>query len=467
MRKRNTVLAFALALTMILSSASLAFAEVSQDVKGSSYEEAISELMDRGIVVGETDGLFHPDRPLTRAQACIMVVKAMNAPDAEVLGTPTQPVGKSGFKDMSGYGWAEGYINYAVKKGVVSGYPDGTFKAGNTVTMYELLSMVVRAAGYKAEDLEGSWPANFYSKAIELELLGLVPAPLPQNANRGMTATVVYSALEHIEKANPEPSKPGQGTDKDRPEGVPDTSAMTFAKASFNDTMTTYNGKDISKDVVVYTYGKSKDYSKTMEFSKKTSDYRLETVYKFKNVETSAFYTLENNKIVAMVVPMDVGFTGVIYGVLNGTVTSLNSDDQSVTGLETLTAGREITWLGTKGLTGIPASGAYLNGEVFEMRAKDGVVQSITTSGGVAAGKRFEEITSGYEEVDKYENGVVIIGGKAFEVKSNAAVYVIDKDNPKEYTVGRISNLRKGVEIRAYDISNDKEDSADIIVIKK
>lgn len=465
MKRRNTVLAFALTLTIILSSASLAFAEVPQDVKGSLYEDAAAELMEREIVVGEPDGLFHPANPLTRAQACIMVVKAMNAPDAEVVGTPTQFVGKSGFKDMSGYGWAEGYISYAVKNGVVSGYPDGTFKAGNTVTMYELLSMVVRAAGYKAEDLEGTWPSNFYAKAIELELLGAVPAPLPQNANRGMTATIIYSALEHIEKANPEPEAPGQGTDKDRPEGVPDTSAMTFANGGFNAAMTTYNGKDISKNVVIYTYGKSKDYSRTMAFSKNKSDYRVETVYKFKNVDTPAFYKLENNKIVDMVVPMDVGYTGHVFGVINGTVSTLDADNQGVTGLETLTAGRSLTWLGKKGLTDVPASGQYLDGVVYELKTKDGIVQSITTTSSAIL-KDFKEFTNGYEQVDKYENGVVTIGSKLIEVKSNAVVYVIDA-NGDEYKVGRASNIKKDAYIRAYDVTNDKEVSADIIIIRR
>jgi hypothetical protein len=33
--------------------------------------------------------------------------------------------------------------------------------------------------------------------------------------------------------------------------------------------------------------------------------------------------------------------------------------------------------------------------------------------------------------------------------------------------VGSLSSIRKGVEIRAYDISDDDEDSADIIIVKR
>src|SRR5665648_271509 len=110
-------------LVILMLCTGLAFAAtVPSDVAGNVYEEAITALSEKGIITGDVDGQFHPDSRLTRAQACIMVVKAMNPPAAEVMGTPTQTI-KSGFPDMAGYGWAEGYIGYAVRKGIVNGYP--------------------------------------------------------------------------------------------------------------------------------------------------------------------------------------------------------------------------------------------------------------------------------------------------------------------------------------------------------
>jgi hypothetical protein len=46
----------------------------------------------------------------------------MNPPAAEITGSATQPAAKSGYTDMAGFGWAEGYIAYAVKHGVTKGY---------------------------------------------------------------------------------------------------------------------------------------------------------------------------------------------------------------------------------------------------------------------------------------------------------------------------------------------------------
>ena len=146
MNKKRIILTFTL--IMALASASFAYgAAVPSDVAGASYEAAVSALMDKGIITGDTNGNFNPDTTLTRAQACVIIVKTMNPPAAEVTGTATQPAAKSDFTDMTGYGWAEGYISYAVKHGVTKGYPDGTFKPGNPVTMNELVTNGTQGRG--------------------------------------------------------------------------------------------------------------------------------------------------------------------------------------------------------------------------------------------------------------------------------------------------------------------------------
>lgn len=467
-----------LALTLVLALMTTAFAygaEVPADVKGQSYEEAVAALVEKGIITGDTDGSFNPESRLTRAQACIIVVKTMNPPVSDITGTATQSVPKSGFSDMSGYGWAEGYISYAVQKGVTNGYPDGTFKPGSYVTINELITMVLRAAGYTDEKLGGTWPSNYVSKATELGMFKGILAPLPQYATKWMAAQIDFNAIDKIEAANPVPGTPDQGTDQDKPSEIPNTANMTYANGSFNDTMTTYAGKTIAKNVTLYTYGKSKDYSSTMTLSKKLSDYRLDTVYKYKNVKTPAFYSMENNKITAIVLPMDVGFSGRAYGVINGIITTLNGDGDAVKGIETLTATREITWLGKKGLSSIPTSAEYIKGEIYEMNTSNGEVQSIYKAADPNhKGDVFDEISTNsaiFVHVDSYSDSVVKIttadGGALFAVKDNASVYVLDDINDTEYKAGSLSNIRTGVGIRAYDISDDDDLSADIIVIMK
>jgi hypothetical protein len=461
----KTMIAFML---VLLLSTTGVFAAVPDDVKGQAYEAAVSELMDKWIITGDTDGNFNPDSTLTRAQACIIIVKSMNPPSSEVVGTATQPAPKSGFSDMSGYGWADGYIGYAVKHGVTKGYPDGTFKPGNKVTMNELITMVLRAAGYSDETLGGTWPSNYTGKAIELEILNNLPAPLPEYATKWMAAQVDYNTLDLIEKANPqkEEESPSQTT----PEGVPDTSGMTYVKGSFNSSMTTFNGKTLADDVEIYTYGQEKSFSSTMTFSKKAADYRMDTVYKYKNVETPAFYQLENGKIVSMVIPKDVGFTGLAYVVINGTYTSTNAKGEKVTGLNTLAAGREIKWLCDKGLADIPektGGDSYLNGTVYEIRLDDGIVESIYKSTESHRGDVFDELSgTDFVEITDFDNNVVELSdGNKFEIKDNATVYVMDADDQTEYRVGKQSSIKAGNQIRIIDMSDDDEISGDIVVV--
>ncbi|MGI9861282.1 S-layer homology domain-containing protein [Moorella naiadis] len=67
----------------------------------------------------------------------------------------TQPAGKTTFKDLQGH-WAEGAVKRLLQMGVVSGYPDGTFKPEGQVTRYEIASLMVRLlkpAGASGQDL--------------------------------------------------------------------------------------------------------------------------------------------------------------------------------------------------------------------------------------------------------------------------------------------------------------------------
>lgn len=458
-----------IAITLILLlSATGVFAAVPDDVKGQSYEAAVAALMDKGIITGDTDGSFNPDSTLTRAQACIIIVKSMNPPSSEVVGTATQPAPKSGFSDMSGYGWADGYIGYAVKHGVTKGYPDGTFKPGNKVTMNELITMVLRAAGHTDEVLGGTWPSNYTEKAAALELLNNLPSPLPEYAAKWMAAQIDYNALDLIVKANPqeEEESPSQAT----PEGVPDTSEMTYVKGSFNSAMTTFNGKTLADDVEIYTYGQEKKFSSTMTFSKKAADYRMETVYKYKSVETPAFYQMENGEIVSMVIPKDVGFTGLAYVVINGTYSSSNAEGETVSGLKTLAAGREIKWLCEKGLSGIPeksGSDSYLSGIVYEIRLSDGTVIGISTSEESHRGDVFDELSgTDFAEIADFDDQVVELSdGSKYEIKENATVYTMEEDDRSEYNVGKQSSIKEGNQIRIFDMSDDDEISGDIIVV--
>lgn len=148
------VLSFVLVLSLVLGSFSMAFAATPatgfSDMNGEASAEAVSVLSDLGVVSGYPDGEYKPENIVTRAEMSVFVIGALGLTDYVTTSA------KSSFPDMAGYGWAEGYIAYAESLGILSGYPDGTFKPGNTVTYDEVASMLVRALGYSAESLPGS-----------------------------------------------------------------------------------------------------------------------------------------------------------------------------------------------------------------------------------------------------------------------------------------------------------------------
>lgn len=484
--KKKIAKILSLALVLALSITSLTFAAVTlpsdvEQSEDSHLKQAVTGLMEAGAVTGDTDGLFHPEQNLTRAQVCKMIV-TLTEPIA-LNGTPTQPI-KNSFTDLTGYGWAAPYIAYAADNGIALGYGDGTFKPGANVTVAELVTFAVRACGYDDQALGGTWPLNYLKKAEEMKLFTApadaayvtedkTPAEMPeqmqqQKADKRLAAIVIYNAMDRIVKDAAEEQP--QGTDKDKAKNVPDTAAMTFVTASFNDAMTTYNGKTLAKDATIYNYGFKKDYNKEMEFSKKAGDYRLTTVDKYKLVKTPAWYKLENGKITEMVVPGDTGFSGYIYCVIQDTgARALNADGESVAVIETLTAMKNIEWLAKKGLV-IPAIAAD-DGQVYELRAVDGVITNIATTD-EKKGKQFEEL-SGTEWAEVLEKDGDMIKIKKSDdseawviLKSNAAIYKLN-DKSDEYETSRLSQVKAGAEVRLYDISDDKEPMADIIVINK
>ena len=94
---------------------------------------AVATLQNAGLVKGYEDGLFRPDRPITRAEFAMITIR---------LGTNYQDI-QSTFSDVSGH-WAEKEIGYAAANGWVKGYGDGTFKPDQLISRSEAVTMINR-----------------------------------------------------------------------------------------------------------------------------------------------------------------------------------------------------------------------------------------------------------------------------------------------------------------------------------
>ncbi|GEM_PF-2168003 len=204
-KRGSMIISAVLSLLMISGSFVFTFADTSfSDLNNSPYKASVEKLSAENIISGYPDGSFRPEKTVTRAEACVMISRAMNPSDEKYAAAS-----ENRFSDVNAdYTWAKRYINYAYSMGVVDGYPDGTFRPSASVTYNELAAMIIRGMGYSADMLGGSWPDNYKNKAVELEIYdgiyALLTAAEKQNfdykapALRGNTSLMIYAALDGL-----------------------------------------------------------------------------------------------------------------------------------------------------------------------------------------------------------------------------------------------------------------------------
>jgi 2',3'-cyclic-nucleotide 2'-phosphodiesterase (5'-nucleotidase family) len=111
----------------------------------------VDVLVDRGVIQGYSDGLLHLERTLTRAEFAKMIVKAFPYDYIPWFNLP-----KYSFKDTPKDFWASPYIETLARAKVFMGYPDGTFKPNNPITLEEavlVLSRALKVSNPQAEDV--------------------------------------------------------------------------------------------------------------------------------------------------------------------------------------------------------------------------------------------------------------------------------------------------------------------------
>ena len=126
------------------------FSDVSAD---HPYAEAISDLADRGIIIGFVDGKYRPSDPVTRQQLAKMIVLAMGITVTEQDSHPYPDVSRDPNQGLYPYG----YVAAASRAGLVTGYTDGLFRPLGLTTRMQLATIVVRAAETSLAILPSRW----------------------------------------------------------------------------------------------------------------------------------------------------------------------------------------------------------------------------------------------------------------------------------------------------------------------
>ena len=114
---------------------------------GAWYETAVRYAYLHDIMEGMSATNFQPNGTLTRAMAVQIFYNLEGQPDIsdEYLGYP--------YEDVNAQAWYGNAVYWARLTGVATGYGDGTFQPGDSITRQEFAQMLYNYAKYKGYDL--------------------------------------------------------------------------------------------------------------------------------------------------------------------------------------------------------------------------------------------------------------------------------------------------------------------------
>lgn len=128
-----------------------------EDVHGCDlYYPAIQWMYDEGIAEGELQEvlptgerrLYHPERPINRAEFTKLVL--LGSGDSSV----PPPCREDPFPDVPKNEWYAPYICAAKERGIISGFPDGTFKPGVNINYANGAKVLVKSFNVPAREAD-------------------------------------------------------------------------------------------------------------------------------------------------------------------------------------------------------------------------------------------------------------------------------------------------------------------------
>ncbi len=105
------------------------FADVA---KGSWYYEGVRYAYENGLMSGTGEGTSSPDLPTSRGMLVTILYRLAGSPAA----------GSASFTDVAKGQWYADGVAWASANGVVSGYPDGSFRPNDTITREQMAAIL-------------------------------------------------------------------------------------------------------------------------------------------------------------------------------------------------------------------------------------------------------------------------------------------------------------------------------------
>ncbi|MGI5930202.1 S-layer homology domain-containing protein [Pseudoflavonifractor sp.] len=207
MRNLKRVLSLALASVMLLGmmvigagAADKTYADLT-DSDQITNQEAVSLMVDLGIIEGKPDGSYAPSETVDRATMAKLITMMLmgNVDQSAFEGTKTD------LTDID-TSWAEGYIKYCYANGIITGDGQGHFFPTEPVTVVQAAKMLLVAIGYDADDRgyqgDANWSTNIMRDAQTTMFYDTASATKYTTTLRSLTKGLDVKATDPLTRDN-------------------------------------------------------------------------------------------------------------------------------------------------------------------------------------------------------------------------------------------------------------------------
>lgn len=163
------------------------YSDVSSDYK---YSSAIQFMTEQGVIQGNPDGTYKPEKQLNRAELLKILIEAKYSAQLKAFSDT------SCFQDVDEDQWFTPHVCFAKAKGIVQGYSDGTFQPSRKVNFVEAMKMTMKTYEYPYDETREIWYEDLVQKAADRGFVPLDVNEFADDLNRGQMADMITRVVK-------------------------------------------------------------------------------------------------------------------------------------------------------------------------------------------------------------------------------------------------------------------------------
>ena len=192
MRNLKRALSLLLSSTMVLGMLVMGGSAAGyQDVDASNVnQEAIEVLKAVGVMTGDENGNFNPDKQVTRAEMAVVMANLLDLKVEDFKGASLP------FTDVPE--WAVPYVAACYADGITAGISATQYGSNNSVTTAQAALMMMKALGYfqLSKDFGSDWQVATVKQGSKIDLFDGIVAGASTAMTRNDVAQLTLNTLE-------------------------------------------------------------------------------------------------------------------------------------------------------------------------------------------------------------------------------------------------------------------------------